>query len=115
MRYSLAILLLIVWSATPALAQTQLDLNQAAHEQYLQADKELNEVWNELTPKLSPKVKDKLVEAQLRWLKFRDAEAEARAAVYEGGSMAPLVRSESLTDSTRQRTERLRAWLEVSR
>lgn len=116
MKYALTVLLLCAAMFAPLAAQTQLELNENAHQKYLDADKELNRVWNELTPRLSPGVKDQLVEAQLRWLKFRDAEADAKAAVYEGGSMAPLIRAQTLTELTRARTQELKGWLdEVAR
>lgn len=107
-------LVLCLCAAAPLWAQTQLEMNQAAHARYEAADKELNRVWNQLIPKLSPEVKDKLVEAQLRWLKFRDGEAEAWDAKYKGGSIRPLMRSESLTESTKLRTKQLKIWLEES-
>lgn len=96
----------------PGWTQNQNELNQQADKEFKQADKELNAVWKKLMPTLTPEVKKKLTDSQLLWIKFRDAEAAAKAENFAGGSMAPMIYSYSLKTSTQQRTKELKAWLD---
>lgn len=96
----------------PMAAQSQSEMNRQAEQDFKAADAELNRVWAELKPRLPVHLRDKLVDSQLKWIQFRDAEAEARAAEVEGGSLRPLVYFGSLTETTRLRTQQLRSWLE---
>lgn len=97
-----------------ALAQNQQELNQQADAAYRKADAELNRLWKKLQPSLSPEVKEKLVTSQQHWITFRDAEAEAKASMFEGGSMAPMIYSNSLRATTEQRIRELRTWIEAT-
>jgi uncharacterized protein YecT (DUF1311 family) len=96
----------------PDSAQTQLEINQWAGLEYKDADDQLNRVWKKLTPKLGAAEKKALTDAQLIWIKFRDANAEAAAAAYEGGSIAPYIYTQSRTESTRMRTFQLKQRLD---
>ncbi len=100
--------------SSPALAQNQQEMNQKADQAYKRADAELNRLWKKLQPSLTPEVKEKLITSQEQWIKFRDAEAEAKAAIFEGGSMAPMIYSNSLRATTEQRIRELRAWIEAT-
>lgn len=99
-------------NSPPDSAQTQLEINQWAAQDFEDADAELNRVWNELIPKLSQDEKDTLTDAQLIWIKFRDANAKAAQAAYEGGSMAPYAYAQSRAQTTRMRTYQLRERLD---
>ena len=61
-------------------AQTQTEMNIESYNQYLKVDKELNVVYNQILKKYSSdKVfLKKLKISQNLWVKFRDAEAEAK-------------------------------------
>jgi uncharacterized protein YecT (DUF1311 family) len=96
----------------PDSAQTQMEINQWAGLEFKDADAELNRVWNELTPKLGEPEKKTLTDAQLIWIQFRDANAKAAAAAYEGGSIAPFIYNQSRTESTRMRTFQLKQRLD---
>lgn len=91
-------------------AQTQMELNDQAKARFQRSDAALNQVWKRLTALLDASVKNKLTQAQLAWIKFRDAEAEARSATVEGGSMAPMMYWEAKADLTEARTRALEAW-----
>lgn len=112
MRNLRTLLFLLALFSFPALAQSQQEMNQQADHEYQQADKELNRVWKELLPKLQPETRAKLETAQLQWITFRDAEAQARASIFEGGSMAPMIYLYSLKRTTEDRTEELKLWWE---
>lgn len=87
-------------------------MNQQADREYKLVDKELNRIWKELLPHLTPEVRDKLIASQQQWITFRDAEAAAKASIFEGGSMAPMIFSYSLKRTTETRIEELKDWLE---
>ena len=96
----------------PAAAQNQHEMNQQAHKDFLKADAELNRVYQRLVAKLDDTSKKKLVDAQLKWIKFRDADAEARAATNQGGTIYPTVYNGVLAQTTKLRTGQLKQWLE---
>lgn len=96
---------------TGAFAQNQQELNQQAQADFVAADKELNTTYKALMPRLDPASKKKLVDAQLLWIRFRDANATARAQVNEGGSLYPMIYAGSRARTTRERTAELKEWL----
>jgi uncharacterized protein YecT (DUF1311 family) len=106
------LLSLFLLLTTPGWGQSQHEMNQQADKEFKQADKELNRVWNDLLPRLQPETREKLRTSQLQWIKFRDAEAAARASIFEGGSMAPMLYSYSLKSTTEARTKELKLWLQ---
>lgn len=50
-----------------------------------------------------------LKEAERTWLSYRDIQCKAAAQQYEGGSMAPMIYSQCLTNLTKHRTADLRS------
>ena len=76
------------------------------------ADKELNQVYQELRKKLrgTPPEK-KLIEAQLAWIEFRDADCAFEISRFEGGSIVPLVYATCLESRTKQRIKTLENYL----
>jgi uncharacterized protein YecT (DUF1311 family) len=92
---SLSILSIVVepnlaWSSSEKIAQsincknpqTTVEMRRCADQSYEKADQQLNQVYRQLKPKLSPSRQKKLVEAQLAWIEFRDKNCtfEASAA-----------------------------------
>lgn len=106
------LIILMLTLCAPVLAQTQMELNQQAKAEFDKADAELNQVWGELKKQVSPDTREKLIDAQLLWIKYRDAEAEARASLYKGGSIAPMVFHNSRTEVTKARINILLQWME---
>lgn len=92
-------------------AQTQLEMDEAAYKNYQLADKELNNVYNELKNGLTEAEKKLLVTAQKNWLKFRDTHCEFEIKEYEGGSIQGMIRSNCLKELTEERTKRLKELL----
>ena len=93
-------LFLMATAAFPPTAQaacpgdTQTQMNICAANDYAQTDKELNCAWRKLQKS------EALIAAQRAWIAFR-------AAQFEGGSIAPLIRSTCLAELTQQRTKML--------
>jgi uncharacterized protein YecT (DUF1311 family) len=99
-------------------AQTQLESNACAEAEYKSADQELNRVYQAILKKYKDDAKfiAKFREAQRAWLKYRDAELEAKFPhAAEGGyygSIFPLCDAQFRAELTRERIARLRVWLD---
>ncbi len=102
-------------------ASTQVEMNACAHEEFKKEDAELNRVYQEVLKKH----KDDLVfikkfrEAQRAWLKFRDAQFEARfphaldsRGQYNYGSVFPMCASLYKAELTHSRLKELQLWLD---
>ncbi|MBD0387838.1 MAG: lysozyme inhibitor LprI family protein [Nostoc sp. C3-bin3] len=91
--------------------QTQTAINQCANLSYQNADKKLNRVYQQLLSTLKTSRKQKLIAAQLAWIKFRDTNCEFERSKYDGGSIAPTIYSGCLEDTTKLRTQQLQEYL----
>jgi len=108
--------------AYPSLAQTkpncknpmtQVELNFCAAEAAKASDRELNQMYRQVRAKYKGTSQDnRLVTAQLAWIKFRDAECALSAGRYEGGSSAPMANRRCVDRLTQQRTKDLAEYLE---
>lgn len=94
-------------------AITQGEMNQCAAQEYKAADKELNDLYKQITARLKddPKAKQLLVKAQRAWIGFRDAECEFSASGVEGGSVYPLIHTDCITAQTKARVEAFKTYL----
>jgi uncharacterized protein YecT (DUF1311 family) len=86
---------------------TQAEISQCAIAEYQRADKELNQPYSELKKTQDAAVFAKLQAAQRAWVGYRDANCDAEAALYEGGSIVPTIRADCLESLTRERIKEL--------
>ncbi len=110
-RVGLALLFLALPIAASAACpgNTQREMNDCAKQRYDAADAELNAAWKPARSFFDGLGKgDVLLDAQRKWLAFRDAACLAETTPYEGGSIVPLVHFDCMTRLTLQRTETLR-------
>ncbi|BBD67580.1 hypothetical protein NIES4072_51220 [Nostoc commune NIES-4072] len=91
--------------------QTQIAINECAKLSYQRADKKLNQAYQQLLPTLETSRKQKLIAAQLAWLKFRDTNCEFERSRYEGGSIASSIYSSCLENTTKLHTQELQEFL----
>ena len=99
-------------------AQTQAEMNHEAFDLYKNADKELNEMYDEI---LIAYAEDEifisnLKKAQNLWIQFRDAELSMKFPNYPDnhfGSLLPMCKAYFLKELTEERTESLSAWLDT--
>jgi uncharacterized protein YecT (DUF1311 family) len=96
-----------------AFSQTQLEMNQQAHADYLKADKALNTVYRKILSlyKADTVFIANLKESQRIWITFRDAEIKMKYPHREPGyygSVQPLCWSGYLEQLTHERTEWLK-------
>jgi uncharacterized protein YecT (DUF1311 family) len=97
-------------------AQTQVDLNNCAHEAYVKADNAMNITYKKVIASLTedgPQYTQKLKAAQLLWIKYRDATCESESALNEGGTIYPMVYNFCLAGVTDERNTRLKDLLKV--
>jgi len=106
----ISVALLIV--AAHASAQTQTAMNAQARADFKRADAELNKTYQSVLAKLPTAEKQKLKEAQRAWIASRDVEAARAAKEAEGGSMAPTLRYEKMTELTHERIKELKAMID---
>ena len=104
--FSLVLLGGTVW------AQSQSELNQQAHPDFVKADKELNLIYKKLMKTVSGPEKERWVSAQLKWVEFRDLDAKACSAQMLGGSAEVMLFHGRRAANTRQRTQDIQRYLE---
>ncbi|RUR12485.1 lysozyme inhibitor LprI family protein [Legionella sp. km772] len=100
-----------------ALAQTQTELNQSACKELKQADKELNQIYQQV---LAYHQEDKTFinhfkDAQRKWVAFRDAYTDSMyiPEYYQNyGSVMPMCQCYFLEQVTKERLKQLRAWVD---
>lgn len=92
--------------------QNQSEMNDCAGIAYQNADRKLNQVYQQLLPKLPASRKQKLIVAQQAWIKFRDTSCDFERSAVEGGSLAPTIYGGCLATVTEQRTKDLQGYLE---
>lgn len=110
MRFALSFLLInlagMAQAACPG--QTQLEMNDCAQAEYIRADAQLNAVWDQAKSAMDGLGHgDVLLDAQRKWLAFRDAACAAEVSPYEGGSIQPLIAYTCLTRLTLARSQDL--------
>src|ERR1041385_9267042 len=92
-------------------AQSQAEMNICWGKEYKAADARLNEAYRQFMSKLDDEEKAQLKNAQLAWLKYRDANCDFVADQYKGGSIRPMIAAICLADVTNNRTTELKAQL----
>jgi uncharacterized protein YecT (DUF1311 family) len=114
-RISISTILLFFFSIS--FAQSQADMNKGSGDDFKQADKELNQVYQKILQEYKGQADflKSLKTSQQVWVKFRDAEMlvkypKNRQADY--GSVFPMCWSAYKAELTRQRTKTLQVWLD---
>jgi len=106
----------IIANTLTSFSQTQLEMNQEINGRYLNADKELNSIYNQILIEYQNDTNfiEKLKSSQRLWIKFRDAELEMKFPEPDKryyGSMYPMCVSGYLEQLTTERTKKLKEWL----
>lgn len=108
-------LLLMMTGSMAAFSQTQAEMNRKAGQDYKEADKKLNDIYQLILKDYAankPFIQN-IKDAQRLWVQFRDAQVKA---MYPGssksyGSTFPMCKANYLTEITHHRTDALRVWL----
>lgn len=89
----------------------QSEMNSLAQDMYTLWDNEINRVWGYLKETLDQEAMDNLTPQQREWITMKENEVEQAGAVYEGGSMRPMVEFTKGAELTRDRVYELLALL----
>jgi uncharacterized protein YecT (DUF1311 family) len=89
--------------------QTQEVMNENAKVEFKKADKELNELYNSILNLLNDEDKEKFIDAQNAWIKYRDLHCDAATSRAKGGSAYYLFKFSCLKELTKQRITALEA------
>lgn len=93
-------------------ANTQREMTECAQQSYQRADDDLNAAYKQaslIAHGYGGAAQEQLLAAQRAWITYRDAACDAEAALYDGGSIQPMVRATCLERLTRARSDDLRA------
>lgn len=91
--------------------QTTLDMNVCSSQEFQAADRKLNQVYQQLLPKLNSTQKQRLTVAQRSWLKFRDESCNYEMGQFEGGTLAASTYGYCRARVTQERVKDLDGYL----
>jgi uncharacterized protein YecT (DUF1311 family) len=107
-----------LFNANPTLAKTpncdnassNVEYKECQHRAYAAADRKLNQVYQQTIARLSGTEKQKLINAQLAWIKFRDSNCDFEVYGSRGGSGYSGFLSVCLERMTDTRIKELADW-----
>jgi len=91
--------------------QSNVEIIKCIRLRYEAADKRLNQVYQQLLPKLNRKERSVLYQEQIKWIKSRDKNCELEVYDNRGGSGYRGFLNECLERKTKQRTAELENYL----
>lgn len=94
--------------------QTTVEVNICASREYQTADKKLNSAYQALRSKLDRQQQKRITDAQLAWIKFRDATCAYEGGEFEEGTAAGSVETSCLARTTRQRTKEVEGYFQAT-
>ena len=89
----------------------QQQMNQHSAQWYRLWDDELNSLWSRLSEELDAETKAKLLEEQRAWIKRKEGNVTAAGLGALGGTLQPLLESETAGEMTRARVYVLAGYL----
>ena len=89
----------------------QQDMNDHSYQWYKIWDDELNFLWSRLSDELDAETKAKVLEEQRAWIKRKERNVTAAGVQALGGSLQPLLESETAAEMTRARVYVLAGYL----
>lgn len=89
----------------------QQQMNQHSVQWYKLWDDELNSLWSRLSDELDEETKEKVLEEQRAWIKRKEGNATAAGVAALGGTLQPLLESETAAEMTRARVYVLAGYL----
>jgi uncharacterized protein YecT (DUF1311 family) len=87
-------------------AKTLIEAKECFIREYEEADKELNEVYQQVISGLEGESKQRLIRAEQAWIKYRDTNCDYRSGNW-GGVQRVAFRYSCLARMTRDRTQEL--------
>lgn len=87
--------------------QTTVEMVECAERDYKKADTQLNKAYKDIIKGLKGQYKKNMIQAELAWIQYRDKNCTYESALYEGGTMRPLIGLGCMTRMTKARTQEL--------
>jgi uncharacterized protein YecT (DUF1311 family) len=84
-------------------SDTQTEMNENSQWEYLIWDEELNSLWSRMSDELDSTTKEKVLERQRVWVAKKDNAAEQLSAIYQEGSIYPMILNGEQANITRRR------------
>ena len=114
MKNVLIVVIFVCFTNVVSFGQTQMEMNQQASNDYKKADARMAIVYKKVQKiTLSETDKKLLLDAQRKWIFYKEAHCKSASASYEGGSIKPLIYFNCLTEITNERTKQLNGYLET--
>lgn len=88
-----------------------MEMKKCADDDYQSADRKLNEVYQQLTPKVQGEERQRLIAAQRAWIQLRDTNCRFESAEALGGTLEGLLFTNCLTKMTTNRTAELQGYI----
>ncbi|MCP2729878.1 lysozyme inhibitor LprI family protein [Symplocastrum sp. BBK-W-15] len=90
---------------------SNVEYKECAYRAYQAADRRLNQVYQQVISTVTGEEKQKLIDTELAWIKFRDLHCEFEVYKNRGGSGYGGFLSECLEQVTNERTAQLESFL----
>jgi uncharacterized protein YecT (DUF1311 family) len=107
--------IILLFIASFGFSQTQIQMNDSTKKEFLKADKELNQVYQQILKDYNTDTLflKNLKASQRIWIEFRDAEMKMKYPLKESEyySMQPVCWYSYMQDLTETRTKTLQQWL----
>lgn len=103
---------LIAQQVNCAKPSSTVEINECSRREAETADRKLNQVYQQLTPKLQRQQRERLTDAQLAWINFRDKTCDYERGEWGNGTGAPSAYSFCIARLTQQRTADLERYLQ---
>jgi uncharacterized protein YecT (DUF1311 family) len=89
---------------------SNIEYKECAHRAYLASDRKLNQVYKQIISGLTGEEKQRLINAQLAWIKFRDTNCDFEVYRNRGGTGYGGFLSNCLERMTNSRIKELQDW-----
>lgn len=91
-------------------ANTQMEMNECSQKEFKKADARLNAIYAKLKKALASdkQALGNLRAAQRAWIQYRDLHCSAAQKQFAGGSIAPLILSNCMEETTKHRIDEIK-------
>ena len=115
MKNKIILVLFLCFINVFSFGQTQIEMNQQASINYKKADAKMVFIYKKVQKEtLSDIEKKLLLDAQRKWIIYKEAHCKSASASYEGGSIQPLIYFNCLTEITKERIKQLNIYLGIN-
>ena len=95
--------------------QTQMEMNQQASMKFKKEDAKMAITYKKVQIETLSNIDKKLLlDAQRKWIIYKDAHCKSASASYDGGSIQPLIYFNCLTEITKERIKQLNIYLGIN-